>query len=180
MAFPQTRLPAPRFGMSASRRFETYPRSSQLRKSRPSADGVGEGFGFTRSPARARPIPIVILPLQPGNQFDKRGKIPPDGKPEDSLMYTVVRSYFGKGAKELLDVLETNKADVEKTLRSVKGFVSYALVRSKDGGFSVTVCNDTKSVLMRALKRRGIGSRRTRPARAWPLRRYRRDQTSLT
>ena len=57
-------------------------------------------------------------------------------------MYTVVRSYFGKGAKELLDVLEKNKAEVEQTMRSVKGFVSYVLVRSEDGGFSVTVCED--------------------------------------
>jgi hypothetical protein len=57
-------------------------------------------------------------------------------------MYTVVRSYFGKGAKELFDVLEKNKTDVEKTIRSVKGFVSYTLVRSEDGGFSVTVCDD--------------------------------------
>ena len=57
-------------------------------------------------------------------------------------MYTVVRSYFGKGAKELFDVLERNKDDLENTLRSVKGLVSYTLVRSADGGFSVTVCND--------------------------------------
>jgi hypothetical protein len=57
-------------------------------------------------------------------------------------MYTVVRSYFGKGAKELFDLLEKNKVDVEKTMRSVKGLVSYTLVRSQDGGFSVTVCND--------------------------------------
>jgi hypothetical protein len=57
-------------------------------------------------------------------------------------MHTVVRSFSGKGAKELFDLLEKNKADVEKTLRSVKGLVSYTLVRSPDGGFSVTVCND--------------------------------------
>ena len=57
-------------------------------------------------------------------------------------MYTVVRSYFGKGAKELFDLLEKNQADVEKTMRSVKGLVSYTLVRSEDGGFTVTVCND--------------------------------------
>ena len=57
-------------------------------------------------------------------------------------MYTVVRSYFGKGSKELFDMVEKNKADVEKTIRSVKGFVSYSLVRSEDGGFSVTVCED--------------------------------------
>jgi hypothetical protein len=57
-------------------------------------------------------------------------------------MHTVVRSFSGKGAKELFDLLEKNKADVEKTLRTVKGLVSYTLVRSTDGGFSVTVCND--------------------------------------
>jgi hypothetical protein len=60
-------------------------------------------------------------------------------------MYPVVRSYFGKGAKELFDLLEKNQADVEKTMRSVKGLVSYTLVRSKGGGFSVTVCNDKAS-----------------------------------
>ena len=57
-------------------------------------------------------------------------------------MHTVVRSYSGKGAKELFDLLEKSKADVEKTMRSVKGLVSYTLVRGTDGGFSVTVCND--------------------------------------
>jgi hypothetical protein len=57
-------------------------------------------------------------------------------------MYTIVRSYFGKGAKELFDVAEKNKADLEKLMSSVKGFVSYAVVRSEDGGFTVTVCND--------------------------------------
>ena len=57
-------------------------------------------------------------------------------------MHAVVRSFSGKGANELFDLLEKNKADVEQTLRSVKGLVSYTLVRSTDGGFSVTVCND--------------------------------------
>ncbi len=57
-------------------------------------------------------------------------------------MHTVVRAYSGKGAKELFDVLEKSKADVEKTIRSVKGFVGYTLVRTADGGFSVTVCKD--------------------------------------
>ncbi len=57
-------------------------------------------------------------------------------------MHTVVRTYSGKGAKELIDILERNKADVEKLIRSVKGFVSYTLARSGDGGISVTVCQD--------------------------------------
>ena len=42
----------------------------------------------------------------------------------------------------MFDVVEKNKAGVEKLMRSVKGFVSYAVVRSEDGGFTVTVCND--------------------------------------
>jgi hypothetical protein len=53
-------------------------------------------------------------------------------------MHTVGRSFSGKGAKELFDLLEKNKTDVEKTLRSVKGLVSYTR-RSTDGGFSATV-----------------------------------------
>ena len=57
-------------------------------------------------------------------------------------MHAVVRTYSGKGAKELFDVLEKRKADVEKLIRSVKGFVSYSLIHTADGGVSVTVCND--------------------------------------
>ena len=57
-------------------------------------------------------------------------------------MYAVVRTYSGKGAKELFDVLEKRKTEVENVIRPVKGFVSYTLARSGDGGFSVTVCQD--------------------------------------
>jgi hypothetical protein len=57
-------------------------------------------------------------------------------------MYAVVRTYTGKGAKELFDVLEQRKTEVESVIRPVKGFVSYTLARSGDGGFSVTVCQD--------------------------------------
>ena len=46
----------------------------------------------------------------------------------------------------MFDVLEKQKADVEKQMRSVKGFVSYTLVRSGDGGFSVTVCQDKAGI----------------------------------
>ena len=61
-------------------------------------------------------------------------------------MHTVVRTYSGKGAKELFDALEKHKADVERLMRSVKGFVGYTLARSGDGGFSVTVCKDKAGV----------------------------------
>jgi hypothetical protein len=57
-------------------------------------------------------------------------------------MHAVVRSYSGKGARELLGVIEKNKPEVERLLRSIKGFVSYYLVRTADGGFTVSVYQD--------------------------------------
>jgi len=57
-------------------------------------------------------------------------------------MHAVIRNYSGKGAKELFDVLEKNKAEVERLIRGIKGFVSYSMVRTGDGGFSVSVCQD--------------------------------------
>jgi len=70
-------------------------------------------------------------------------------------MHAVMRSYSGKGAKELFDVIEKNKAEVEKVIRPVKGFVSYSVARTADGGFSVTVCQDK------------AGCESTRAARDW-------------
>jgi hypothetical protein len=61
-------------------------------------------------------------------------------------MEVVIREYSGKGAKELFDVLEKRKTDVESLLRTVKGLVSYTLARSGDGGFSVTVCQDQTGI----------------------------------
>jgi hypothetical protein len=57
-------------------------------------------------------------------------------------MHAVMRTYSGKGAKELFDLLEQRKPDVEKLMRSVKGFVGYSLVRTADGGFSVSIAQD--------------------------------------
>lgn len=61
-----------------------------------------------------------------------------------NTMDVVVRTYTGKGAKELFALLEERKAEVEQLIRSVKGFVSYTLARSSDGqgGLSMTVCKD--------------------------------------
>ena len=58
------------------------------------------------------------------------------------VMHAVIRNYSGKGAKKLIDVVEKNKVEVEKLMRPIKGFVSYSLVRTSKGGFSVTVCRD--------------------------------------
>jgi len=57
-------------------------------------------------------------------------------------MYAIVRNYSGAGAKQLFDVLDQRKTEVETTLRKVPGLVSYLLVKSGDGGMSITVCSD--------------------------------------
>jgi hypothetical protein len=59
-------------------------------------------------------------------------------------MNVVVRTYTGKGSKELLSLLEQRKSEVEKLMRSVPGFESYTLARSSngEGGMSMTVCQD--------------------------------------
>ncbi len=57
-------------------------------------------------------------------------------------MHTVIRSYSGSGAPALFDLLEASKQEVDSLIRSVTGLVSYSLVRTADGGVSVTVCQD--------------------------------------
>jgi hypothetical protein len=61
---------------------------------------------------------------------------------QEGLMHAVVRTYSGPGAKELFDLLEQRKPDVESLIRSVSGFRSYSLIRTNDGGITVTVCQD--------------------------------------
>jgi hypothetical protein len=62
----------------------------------------------------------------------------------ESIMDVVVRTYSGKGSKELFSLLEKHKTEVEKLMRSVRGFEGYTLARSSDGegGLSMTVCQD--------------------------------------
>ena len=57
-------------------------------------------------------------------------------------MHAVMRTYSGPGAAKLMDLLEQHKDEVEEQLRSVKGFVTYVLARSAEGGFSVSVYED--------------------------------------
>ena len=63
-------------------------------------------------------------------------------------MDVVVRTYSGKGSKELFSTLEKHKADIEKLMRTVKGFESYILARSSesDGGLSMTICRDKAGI----------------------------------
>jgi hypothetical protein len=66
----------------------------------------------------------------------------------ETIMDVVVRTYSGKGSKELFSLLEERKEEIEKLLRSTKGFVSYTLARSSesDGGLSMTVCQDKAGI----------------------------------
>jgi hypothetical protein len=57
-------------------------------------------------------------------------------------MHTVVRIYSGSNAKQLFDLFERHKPEIEALIRSVPGLVSYTMARSGDGGVSVTVCED--------------------------------------
>lgn len=57
-------------------------------------------------------------------------------------MHAMVRTYSGPGAKELFDLLEEHKEDVESLIRPVAGLVSYVMLRTADGGVTVTVCQD--------------------------------------
>jgi hypothetical protein len=57
-------------------------------------------------------------------------------------MYAVVRNYSGSGAKELFDLLEERKEEVETLIRSVTGLVTYSAIRTDGGGVTVTVCQD--------------------------------------
>jgi hypothetical protein len=57
-------------------------------------------------------------------------------------MYAVVRTYAGAGASELFDLLGQREEDVKALISGVPGFVTYAAVRTGDGGVTVTVCED--------------------------------------
>jgi hypothetical protein len=57
-------------------------------------------------------------------------------------MYVVIRSYSGQGASELFDLLAQREEDVKELISGVPGFVSYAALRTDDGGRTVTACQD--------------------------------------
>jgi restriction endonuclease Mrr len=57
-------------------------------------------------------------------------------------MHAVVRTYSGQGASALFDLLEQRKTEVEGVIRGVSGFQAYTLIRTADGGITVTVCQD--------------------------------------
>jgi hypothetical protein len=57
-------------------------------------------------------------------------------------MHAVVRTYSGQGARALFDMVEERRAEVESMSRSVLGYRALTLLRTEDGGVTVTVCYD--------------------------------------
>ena len=57
-------------------------------------------------------------------------------------MHAVIRSYSGQGAAALFDVLEQRKHEVHNMMEAIPGFVSYSLIRTGEGGSTVTICDD--------------------------------------
>jgi hypothetical protein len=133
-------------GDRLGRQADISAETAGLRKKRSFPDGVANGsaplIASASPPIADRNIAIATRFIRSHKFHKRRPQSRGAARREDKFMHTIVRSYSGKGAKELFGLLEKNKTDVEKTLRSVKGLVSYTLVRSADGGFSVTVCND--------------------------------------
>ncbi len=57
-------------------------------------------------------------------------------------MYAMVRFYSGQGATELFKLLEDRKEEVEGLIQGVSGLVSYDIVKTEEGGMTITVCED--------------------------------------
>lgn len=60
-------------------------------------------------------------------------------------MHTVIRTYSGKNAVETIDLIIASKRDVKKMMRGVKGFISYSIIKTDTGGFTVTVAKNEKA-----------------------------------
>jgi hypothetical protein len=57
-------------------------------------------------------------------------------------MYLTVRKY--SGANELIDVLVQNESEVRRLIREIDGFHAYYLVKTEDGGISISVFADKR------------------------------------
>lgn len=54
-------------------------------------------------------------------------------------MHAVVRRY---NDTKLMETLLQRRDDVESVIKNVPGFVAYYLIKSADGGATITVCED--------------------------------------
>ena len=60
------------------------------------------------------------------------------------MPYAVVRHY--KGSQDLIDELGRREEDVRTLISGIDGFISYALVRTDDGGYSVSIYETSEGV----------------------------------
>ena len=60
------------------------------------------------------------------------------------MPYAVVRHY--KGSPDLIDELGRRTDDVKTLISGIEGFISYALVRTDDGGYSVSIYETSEGV----------------------------------
>lgn len=64
----------------------------------------------------------------------------------EETMKTVIRRYSGKGALELISLLHQQKTDTKSMIGSIPGLISYTVVRTSEGGFTVTLCEDEAGI----------------------------------
>jgi len=97
---------------------------------------------------------LVAPHVGTGQAPDDRDLVPSSSRPREAdtaarapvtitwedTVHAVIRHY--RGNLELFDELERRADEVEQVIRGVPGFVSYSLVRTVDGGFSVGVFQD--------------------------------------
>ena len=57
-------------------------------------------------------------------------------------MHAMVRTYSGQGAAEIFDLIEQRQDDLKSLIGGVPGFISYAALRTAEGGTTVTVCEE--------------------------------------
>ena len=55
-------------------------------------------------------------------------------------MHTVVRIYSGHGASDLVDLVIRSKPVAEEIMNSVPGLIHYAIMRTEEGGVTITSC----------------------------------------
>ena len=54
-------------------------------------------------------------------------------------MHAVIRAYTGPNAAQFIEALDRRQDELERLLTVIDGFVSYTLVRTREGGASLSV-----------------------------------------
>ena len=65
---------------------------------------------------------------------------------KETRMQAIIRHYSGPGAVALFELLEANAIEVQELMQAVPGLVSYTLVRTAAGGYSVSIGTDESAI----------------------------------